>query len=171
MFFRVTRLVYICDLLVFIKTTTLLVCILTTVLVVEQRRSGGNVPFNTLVVSWLPRFKRGKFPYFINRALIKNHKKMMPAISRDNVLVIWSEKSGSSIKDIDMAFFRATVIGLSRPVGGSLYSIAAVALLRFIYEPWHEISNNVVCATDKCSDQPAHTRRLIKAFASRLNIL
>ena len=35
----------------------------------------------------------------------------------------------------------------------------------------HEVSNNVVCATSKVSDQPAHTRSLIKAFASRLNIL
>ena len=34
-----------------------------------------------------------------------------------------------------------------------------------------EISNNVVCATSKCSDQLAHTRSLIRAFASRLNIL
>ena len=40
-----------------------------------------------------------------------------------------------------------------------------------IYEPRHEISNNVVCATSKASDQPAHTRRLIRAFASRFNIL
>ena len=40
-----------------------------------------------------------------------------------------------------------------------------------IYEPWHEISNNVVCAASKASDQPAHTRSLIGAFASRLNIL
>ena len=39
------------------------------------------------------------------------------------------------------------------------------------YEPVHEISNNVVCATSKTSDQPAHTRSLIRAFASRLNIL
>ena len=38
-------------------------------------------------------------------------------------------------------------------------------------EPQHEISNNVVCATSKSSDQPAHTRSLIRAFASRLNIL
>ena len=38
-------------------------------------------------------------------------------------------------------------------------------------EPWHGISNNVVCATSKASDQPAHTRSLIRAFASRLNIL
>ena len=40
-----------------------------------------------------------------------------------------------------------------------------------IIEPVHEISNNVVCATSKTSDQPAHTRSLAKGFASRLNIL
>ena len=38
-------------------------------------------------------------------------------------------------------------------------------------EPRHEISNNVVCATSKASDQPAHMRSLIRAFAYRLNIL
>ena len=38
-------------------------------------------------------------------------------------------------------------------------------------EPVHEISNNVVCVTSKASDQPAHTHSLIRAFASRLNIL
>ena len=37
-----------------------------------------------------------------------------------------------------------------------------------IYELSHGISNNVVCATSKASDQPAHMRR---AFASHLNIL
>ena len=40
-----------------------------------------------------------------------------------------------------------------------------------IIEPRHEISNNVVYETSKSSDQPAHTRSLIRAFASRLNIL
>ena len=38
-------------------------------------------------------------------------------------------------------------------------------------EPVHEIFNNVVCATSKASDQPAHMRSLIRAFASRSNIL
>ena len=33
--------------------------------------------------------------------------------------------------------------------------------------PLHEISNNVVYATSKGADQPAHTRRLIIAVASR----
>ena len=35
----------------------------------------------------------------------------------------------------------------------------------------HEISTNVLCAISKASDQPAHTRSLIRAFASRLSIL
>ena len=38
-------------------------------------------------------------------------------------------------------------------------------------EPWHEISNNVICATSKDSDQPAHTRCLIRTFSNRLNVL
>ena len=48
--------------------------------------------------------------------------------------------------------------------------ILATKLLN-IYEPRHEISNNVVCAASKASDQPAHTHSLIRAFASGLNIL
>ena len=39
------------------------------------------------------------------------------------------------------------------------------------FELWLGISNNVVCATSKALDQPAHTRSLIRVFASRLNIL
>ena len=42
---------------------------------------------------------------------------------------------------------------------------------RIKVEPVHEISNNVVCVTSKASDQPAHTRSLIRAFASRSSIL
>ena len=42
---------------------------------------------------------------------------------------------------------------------------------RSIFEARHEISNKVVCATSKGSDQPAHMRSLIRAFAHRLNIL
>ena len=38
-------------------------------------------------------------------------------------------------------------------------------------EPVHEISNNVVCATSKASDQTAHMRSVIRGFASRLNFL
>ena len=39
------------------------------------------------------------------------------------------------------------------------------------FEPVHEISNNVICATSKASDQPAHTSSPIRAFASSLSIL
>ena len=39
------------------------------------------------------------------------------------------------------------------------------------FEPRHGISNNLVCATSKGSDQTAHTRSLIRAFAHHLNIL
>ena len=38
-------------------------------------------------------------------------------------------------------------------------------------EPPHEISNNVVCATSKGSDQPAHMCSLIRSFAGCLIIL
>ena len=41
----------------------------------------------------------------------------------------------------------------------------------FPFEPCHEISKNVVCATSKGSNQPAHRRSLIRAFATRVNIL
>ena len=41
----------------------------------------------------------------------------------------------------------------------------------YLIAPVHEISNNVVCATSEASDQPVHTRSLIRAFASRLSIL
>ena len=44
-------------------------------------------------------------------------------------------------------------------------------LNNLIFEARHEISNNMVCANSKDSDQPAHKRSLIKDFASRLNIL
>ena len=40
-----------------------------------------------------------------------------------------------------------------------------------LIKPVHEISNNVVCATSKVLDQPAHMHSLIRAFASRLSIL
>ena len=43
--------------------------------------------------------------------------------------------------------------------------------IHIMIELVHEISNNVVCATSKASDQPAHMRSLIRAFASRLSIL
>ena len=36
-----------------------------------------------------------------------------------------------------------------------------MSVLGVLYEPRREISNNVVCTTNKTSDQPAHMRNLI----------
>ena len=46
-----------------------------------------------------------------------------------------------------------------------------IQIILQIYEPVHAIHNNVACATSIASDQLAHTRSLIRAFASRLSIL
>ena len=57
------------------------------------------------------------------------------------------------------------------PCPVKLFSILTIYLRRkYMYEPQNGFSNKV-CATSKASDQPAHTRSLIRAFASRLNIL
>ena len=63
-----------------------------------------------------------------------------------------------------MCFFVLFPILTTYVVQGILYELMTV-------EQVHEISNNVLCATSKASDQPAHTRSLIRAFASRLSIL
>ena len=49
--------------------------------------------------------------------------------------------------------------------------LARKELSLILFEPRHEISNNVVCATSKTSDQPAHMCSLIRAFSSCLNTL
>ena len=48
------------------------------------------------------------------------------------------------------------------------FSVIQSRRLAGIYERRHEISNNVVCATNKASDQPAYMRSLMRAFAIRL---
>ena len=52
---------------------------------------------------------------------------------------------------------------------GQIHQVQQIIILK--PEPVHEISNNVLCGTSKASDQPAHMRSLIIAFASRLTIL
>ena len=91
------------------------------------------------------------------------------------------KQSYNLITDIDMlntAFDNVTEVGLIAL--SLLYYISVKAIshkhTKYLavcipFEPQHEISNNVVCATSKGSDQPAHTRSLIRAFASRLSIL
>ena len=71
------------------------------------------------------------------------------------------------------------IISLEQYLNPNLYTIPNIEKICVSFavqyislnEPLHEISNNVVCATSRASDQPAHTRSLIRAFASRLNIL
>ena len=60
---------------------------------------------------------------------------------------------------------------LMMPIGDPMEDFFSIIPLPSLYEPQHEISNNVVFATNKASDQPAHMRSLIRAFASRTNIL
>ena len=57
--------------------------------------------------------------------------------------------------------------GIHDPKGQGTIILASYNL----HEPRHEISNSVVCATSKGSDQPVNMRDLIRALASRLNIL
>ena len=64
-----------------------------------------------------------------------------------------------------------TVTMFRKQVKISYYPLLEEGRSVSIYELWHKISNNTVCATSKSSDQPAHTPSLIRAFASRLNIL
>ena len=59
--------------------------------------------------------------------------------------------------------------GELKMLGLKLWKIYLTSI--FTFEPVHEISNNLVCATSKDSYQPAHTLSLIRAFASCLNIL
>ena len=59
------------------------------------------------------------------------------------------------------------VLLLQLHIGGMNF----VFFCTFTFEPQHEISNNVVYAPSKVSDQPAHMRSLIRAFACRMNVL
>ena len=46
------------------------------------------------------------------------------------------------------------------------FAVATIQVANLVNnDPVHEISINVLCATSKASDQPAHTRSLIRAFA------
>ena len=51
------------------------------------------------------------------------------------------------------------------------HALIQIKFNQFLNEPRYEISNNVLCATSKASNQPSHTRSLISAFVSGLNIL
>ena len=71
----------------------------------------------------------------------------------------------------DFPGFPVLVGTLILPSCRNVFLVLNILSKRITFEPVQEISNNVVCATSKASDQPAHTRSLIRAFASRLRIL
>ena len=54
---------------------------------------------------------------------------------------------------------------------GNSIDLKGITLGNVLFEPRHGKASNVVCATSKAPDQPAHTRSLLRAFGSRLSIL
>ena len=76
-------------------------------------------------------------------------------------LVIYIIKKNEIYGIVFLRLFISCILGTS----ANKYNV------HYIIEPVHEISNNLVCATGKAADLPVHTRSLIRAFASRLNIL
>ena len=64
-------------------------------------------------------------------------------------------------------------MGILINAGSSVYCILLPIQMKgcFKIEPVHEIFNNVVCATSKALDQPAHMHSLIRAFAISSSIL
>ena len=81
------------------------------------------------------------------------------------ILIRWLHQKPA---DLDLQCFQKRINPGS---GGQELNIIRVIKPKNINEAWNEISNNVVCATSKASDQPAHMYSLIRAFASRLSIL
>ena len=70
----------------------------------------------------------------------------------------------SAVRDCEICWLCSLTFGYSPSGLQPVY-------YEFEFEPVPEISNSVVCATSKASDQPAHTRSLIRAFACRLDTL
>ena len=79
--------------------------------------------------------------------------------------------SGIVLPDILPHFERHQSSESHNHITSDKYDTCTHFLVSDIIEPRHELFNNVECATSKCSDQPAHMRSLVRAFASRLNIL
>ena len=119
--------------------------------------------------------------------LIKAHTKVsVEKLHCKNSVTLLNSRSANRTKpknDMLLLFFirRYVALGLLFCTSASMTEYRMIAnteidgekyaLLTKSNEPLHEISNNVVCATSKASDQPAHTRSMIRTFASRLNIL
>ena len=94
---------------------------------------------------------------------IKNVVNKMKGVDND-IVNNYHVYSGNDIWHDDTIY---NGVHSTQDVANNLYN----KLIRKVNEPRHEISNNVVCATSKTSDEPVHTRSLTKAFACRLGII
>ena len=79
--------------------------------------------------------------------------------------------AGTKIPARRTKFAASTKFAAGTKIPASTKFAASTKISAGTNEPWHEITNNVVSATCKGSDQPAHTRRLIRVFACRLIII
>ena len=94
-------------------------------------------------------------------------------------LIIWILKDPTNLdahclQNVISGFSRTQVNGMcshSLSIALSFNLTSVTFSFRIRFEPRHEFSNNVVCATSKASDQAGHTPSLIRAFSCRLNIL
>ena len=96
---------------------------------------------------------RGHMASVVQVQFIKTRGQLI-SFSKDKVLRIW---------DVQLQ------VCIQRLAG--MFPKGPEGMLPFTYELRNKISNNVVCATSKGSDQLAHMCSLIRAFASHMNIL
>ena len=127
----------------------------------------------TLIDNILPT--SGATPYY---------NSMRPLTNQDNAVEVTADLYMVGINDFDDAEQKLTTTAYLRVSWiDEVIITVKLATLDFYafchqlinvfkkFEPVHEISNNVICATSKASDQPPHMRSLIRAFASRFSIL
>ena len=116
----------------------------------------------------MPKGRTVTASFYRNDVLRKLKKKTAQSATRKQALDSFA--SCMTMHLFTKHAFRPSFMSLRRLKSSHTLHILQTCTLRLL-EPRHEISNNVVYATSKGSDQPAHTRSLIRAFANRLNIL
>ena len=114
-------------------------------------------------------------PYIINEPM---HEITNNVVCATSIRAVWSEPLLIAWVYYDCLATDWTPFGVSKLNRRlqrlvRVYTCQNVKLLEISCrgsEPVHDISNNVVCATSKVSDKPAHMRSLTRAFASRLSV-
>ena len=76
----------------------------------------------------------------------------------------WHGGQGHGLRNFTMCYSAFLNVAFSKILS------SVIGSNKILNEPAHEISNNVICETSKAPDQPAHTRSLIRTFASGLSI-